>query len=135
MTYEVSWVSFTSEKLENYNWNYMDHYICTRGDTDFALLEVSVASVSKCSNLFCSGQNLKFWRFRVYLLPGTHSGTKKILEGSANFDVYQLQSADEQALLTDGFLRFIESWVNKIKRPNTFKKARVRLFLYFNILN
>jgi len=41
LTYEVSWVSFTSEKLENYNWNYMDHYICTRGDTDFVLLEVS----------------------------------------------------------------------------------------------
>lgn len=41
LTYEVSWVSFTSEKLENYNWNYIDHYICTRGDTDFVLLEVS----------------------------------------------------------------------------------------------
>lgn len=39
-TYEVSWVSFTTEKLENFNWNYMDHYICTRGDTDFALVEV-----------------------------------------------------------------------------------------------
>ncbi|KPJ01766.1 DEP domain-containing protein 5 [Papilio xuthus] len=41
-TYEVSWVSFTTEKLENYSWNYMDHYICTRGDTDFALEEVTV---------------------------------------------------------------------------------------------
>lgn len=40
-TYEVSWVSFTTEKLENYNWNYLDHYICTRGHTDFALVEVS----------------------------------------------------------------------------------------------
>ncbi|XP_059473113.1 GATOR complex protein Iml1 isoform X3 [Neocloeon triangulifer] len=108
LTYEVSWVSFTSEKLENYNWNYMDHYICTRGDTDFALLEA-----------------LKFWRFRVYLLPGSHSGTKKILEGNSHFDVYQVQTLDEQALLTDGFIRFVETWVNKIKRPNTFKKTRV----------
>lgn len=41
-TYEVSWVSFTTEKLENYNWNYLDHYICTRGDTDFALVEVNI---------------------------------------------------------------------------------------------
>lgn len=40
-TYGVSWVSFNTEKLENYNWNYLDHYICTRGDTDFALVEVS----------------------------------------------------------------------------------------------
>ncbi|XP_065337206.1 GATOR complex protein Iml1 isoform X2 [Cloeon dipterum] len=107
LTYELSWVSFTSEKLENYNWNYMDHYICSRGDTDFALSET-----------------LKFWRFRVYLLPGSHSGTKKIQEGSSHFDVYQMQTLDEQALLTDGFLRFVESWLNKIKRRNTVKKTR-----------
>ena len=41
-TYEVSWVSFTTEKLENFNWNYLDHYICTRGDTDFQLAEVNI---------------------------------------------------------------------------------------------
>lgn len=40
-TYEISGVNFTTEKLENFNWNYMDHYICTRGDTDYPLMEVS----------------------------------------------------------------------------------------------
>jgi hypothetical protein len=40
-TYEVSGVNFTTEKLENFNWNHMDQYICTRGDFDFMLLEVS----------------------------------------------------------------------------------------------
>lgn len=40
-TYEVSGVNFTTEKLENFNWNYMDQYICTRGDTDYPLQEVS----------------------------------------------------------------------------------------------
>lgn len=40
-TYEVSGVNFTTEKLENFNWNNMDQYICTRGDTDFMLQEVS----------------------------------------------------------------------------------------------
>ncbi|KAL0272635.1 UNVERIFIED_CONTAM: hypothetical protein PYX00_005527 [Menopon gallinae] len=40
-TYEMSRVSFTTEKLENYNWNFLDHYICTRGDTDFPLAEVN----------------------------------------------------------------------------------------------
>lgn len=40
-TYEVSGVNFTTEKLENFNWNNMDQYICTRGDTDFMLHEVS----------------------------------------------------------------------------------------------
>lgn len=44
-TYEVSWVSFTTEKLENYNWNYLDHYICTRGHTDFALVEVVIYNI------------------------------------------------------------------------------------------
>lgn len=39
-TYEVSGVNFTTEKLENFNWNYMDQYISTRGDTDFQLMEV-----------------------------------------------------------------------------------------------
>lgn len=41
-TYEVSGVNFTTEKLENFNWNYMDQYICTRGDTDYPLQEVSL---------------------------------------------------------------------------------------------
>lgn len=41
-TYEVSGVNFTTEKLENYNWNNMDQYICTRGDTDYMLHEVSL---------------------------------------------------------------------------------------------
>ncbi|KRT86704.1 hypothetical protein AMK59_1776, partial [Oryctes borbonicus] len=27
-TYEESYASFTTEKLEHYNWNYLDHYIC-----------------------------------------------------------------------------------------------------------
>lgn len=37
----MSWVSFTNEKPENYSWNYLDHYICTRGVADFARFEVS----------------------------------------------------------------------------------------------
>lgn len=39
-TYEISGVNFTTEKLENFNWNFMDQYICTRGDTDYRLQEV-----------------------------------------------------------------------------------------------
>ncbi|XP_044593244.1 GATOR complex protein Iml1 isoform X7 [Cotesia glomerata] len=99
-TYEVSWVSFTTEKLENYNWNYLDHYICTRGDTDFSLVEA-----------------LKYWRFRMFLLPSTNAATKKILEGSTCCDIYTPLSPSEQSQLMDGFLRFIEGWLNKIRRP------------------
>lgn len=31
-SYEVSWVKFSPEKLENYNWNHLDYYVCTKGD-------------------------------------------------------------------------------------------------------
>ncbi|XP_012282674.1 GATOR complex protein DEPDC5 isoform X2 [Orussus abietinus] len=103
-TYEVSWVSFTTEKLENYNWNYLDHYICTRGDTDFALVEA-----------------LKYWRFRVFLLPLHNSATRRILEESPRCDIYTPPTAAERATLMDGFLRFIEVWLNKIRRPNPNK--------------
>lgn len=51
-TYDVSWVDFIAEKLENYNWNHLDHYICTHGDRDFALTE-----------------SLKYWRLRLCVLP------------------------------------------------------------------
>lgn len=39
-SYGTSSTSFNAEILENFNWNYLDHYICTRGDTDFSLIEV-----------------------------------------------------------------------------------------------
>ena len=50
--FQISWVDFNAEKLENYNWNHLDHYICTRGDRDFALTE-----------------SLKYWRLRLCVLP------------------------------------------------------------------
>ncbi|XP_076544250.1 GATOR complex protein Iml1 isoform X8 [Osmia lignaria lignaria] len=103
-TYEVSWVSFTTEKLENYNWNYLDHYICTRGHTDFFLVEA-----------------LKYWRFRVFLLPLHNSATRKFLEGSSRCDIYTPLTTSEQVSFMDGFLRFIELWPNKIRRPNPNK--------------
>ncbi|XP_078053123.1 GATOR complex protein Iml1 isoform X3 [Augochlora pura] len=103
-TYEVSWVSFTTEKLENYNWNYLDHYICTRGHTDFALVEA-----------------LKYWRFRVFLLPLHNTVTKKFLEGSSRCDIYTPLNTTDQVSLMDGFLRFIELWPNKIRRQNPNK--------------
>ena len=28
--------------LENYNWNYLDQYICTRGEGDYGLMDVSI---------------------------------------------------------------------------------------------
>ncbi|KAK9511936.1 hypothetical protein O3M35_000495 [Rhynocoris fuscipes] len=115
-TYGVSWISFTTEKLENFNWNYLDHYVCTRGDTDFPLIE-----------------SLKYWRFRVYLLPFCQSGTKKILEGSQHCDVYQPLTVEEQKTLTENFVKYIETWVNKIRRPHNYVNKQ-RVIIFFNIV-
>ncbi|XP_041977635.1 GATOR complex protein Iml1 isoform X2 [Aricia agestis] len=106
-TYEVSWVSFTTEKLENYNWNYMDHYICTRGDTDFALVESS-----------------KYWRFRTLLLPLNNPATKQILEDeTTHCDIYLTPTRQDLDNLTEGFLKMTESYFNKVKRPNKQRVA------------
>ncbi|XP_053623506.1 GATOR complex protein Iml1 isoform X2 [Plodia interpunctella] len=106
-TYEVSWVSFTTEKLENYNWNYMDHYICTRGDTDFLLVEA-----------------LKYWRFRTLLLPLPCPATKQILEDeSTHCDIYPAHTRHDLDQLTDGFLKMAELYFNKVKRPNKQRMA------------
>ncbi|XP_026329344.1 GATOR complex protein DEPDC5 isoform X2 [Hyposmocoma kahamanoa] len=106
-TYEVSWVSFTTEKLENYNWNYMDHYICTRGDTDFALVEA-----------------LKYWRFRTLLLPLNNPATKRILEDeTTHCDVYPTPTRHDLDQLTDGFLKMTELYFNKVKRPPNKRMA------------
>ncbi|XP_034840644.1 GATOR complex protein Iml1 isoform X4 [Maniola hyperantus] len=106
-TYEVSWVSFTTEKLENYNWNYMDHYICTRGDTDFTLVEA-----------------LKYWRFRTLLLPLYNPATKTILEDeSTHCDIYPTPTRHDLDHLTEGFLKMTEAYFNKVKRPNRQRVA------------
>lgn len=91
-TYEVSWVEFNMEKLENYSWNYLDHYVCTRGDQDFGLAE-----------------NLKYWRSRMYVLPLKPfvPFTTSIRDGPASMrcDVYKKPTAEEYVNLAEGFMR------------------------------
>ena len=100
-TYEVSWVEFNMEKLENYSWNYLDHYVSTRGDQDFVLAE-----------------NLKYWRFRLYVLPLKPfiPFTNQIKESPTvcRCDIYKKPTAEEYVNL-----RFVETCLNKIKRPNS----------------
>ena len=59
-------MEFKTEQHENFNWNHMDFYVCTRGDKDFVLTE-----------------SVKYWRFRLYVLPVNKfmQSTKKIFEG------------------------------------------------------
>ncbi|KAG4066905.1 hypothetical protein HA402_009007 [Bradysia odoriphaga] len=110
-TYEVSGVNFTTEKLENFNWNYMDQYICTRGDTDYPLQE-----------------NLKYWRHRMYLLPKEHPAYKKILEtgsSSTYCDIFVENSIETPKQIIDDFKNFLESYLNKIKKLHCPKMTKV----------
>lgn len=144
-TYEVSGVHFTTEKLENFNWNYMDQYICTRGDTDYPLLEVQRTAEApygtqrSTTNMptfpLAFMQNLKYWRFRMYMLPKEHAATKRIIEMSADHgttehcDIYQdgvggcVDAMSRQ--YAEDFVRFMEIHMNKIKKMNCHKLARV----------
>ncbi|XP_050092194.1 GATOR complex protein Iml1 isoform X2 [Anopheles aquasalis] len=108
-TYEVSGVNFTTEKLENFNWNYMDQYICTRGDTDYPLHE-----------------NMKYWRYRMYLLPKDDVAMKKIMDGTVRrCDIFHEDSPfpPEKQICND-FVRFVEAHLNKIKKVQPAKKSR-----------
>ncbi|XP_058462915.1 GATOR complex protein Iml1 isoform X2 [Malaya genurostris] len=107
-TYEISGVKFATEKLENFNWNYMDQYICTRGDTDFQLLE-----------------NMKYWRYRMYLLPREDPAMKKILDGTVKrCDIYtEDKPIQSEKHVCNEFIRFVESHLNKIKKISA-KKPR-----------
>lgn len=100
--YIVSWVDFVTESLENYNWSYLDNYICLRGGEDEYELR----------------ENLKFWRLRMLLLPSMQQQTKQILDNISvsgfNCDIYSRISQQESNKLIKGFLKFF-SIINKIK--------------------
>ena len=91
-TYEVSYVEFNMEKLENYSWNYLDHYVTTRGDQEYELAE-----------------NLKYWRFRMYILPLKPfvPYTSNIRDGApgGRCDLYKKPSPEEYVNLAEGFMR------------------------------
>lgn len=60
----------------------------------------------------------------MYALPSLQPGTKKIHGGSPRCDVYDRFSQEEKHNLLEGFLKFIESPVNKIKRMTIQKQEQ-----------
>ena len=112
--YGVSWVEFMSERLENYKWNYLDNYICMRGEGDYELEE-----------------SLKFWRFRLLLLPNIcQSITMRITELDDSGErqlrclgAYRESTHTDRIQLFTGFLKFIEI-LSKIKRPVAPKRMK-----------
>ncbi|XP_005093712.1 GATOR complex protein Iml1 isoform X2 [Aplysia californica] len=100
-SYDVSWTNFCNERLENYNWNHLDQYICTGGDWEYGLIDP-----------------LRYWRSRFLLMPLSNPATKKITDReTTRCDIYEEKSATELQQLISGFIRFLES-MNKMKRPS-----------------
>lgn len=125
-TYGQSWVHFKSEKLENYSWNYLDNYICARGDN------------------FELRNSLKFWRLRVIVMPSRLNLRKLSRENQASsnesiendkeitktsafnqqqqqqfHDVHYLEySREECASLMESFAQLLEI-INKTRRAST----------------
>lgn len=106
-TYGQSWVHFKSEKLENYSWNYLDNYICARGES------------------FELRSSLKFWRFRILILPSKLCLRKLPLENKDNItglttrhDVYYLDyNNEEREALMESFMKLLEI-INKTRRAS-----------------
>lgn len=74
---------------------------------------------------FINFQSLKFWRFRMYLLPKENRAMNKIIEnGSQYCDVFTDNAADNTKQQIDDFMRFVELHLNKLKR----RKARVSIY-------
>ncbi|XP_041349030.1 GATOR complex protein Iml1-like isoform X2 [Gigantopelta aegis] len=100
-SYEVSFTKFRNQRLENYNWNYLDQYICTRGEGDYGLIDT-----------------LKYWRSRFFVLPCNNPATKKITDGSSRCDIYEEKSPSELNTMINGFVKMVEI-LNKLKRSQT----------------
>nr|KAG5702348.1 hypothetical protein BaRGS_003015 [Batillaria attramentaria] len=101
--YDSSSTEFFNECLETYNWNYLDQYICTRGESDYEpqILEESLLSASSFN-----------------------AATKKINEGqSTRCDIYEEKSASELKQQIANFVRFLEI-INKLKRSPQARRSK-----------
>lgn len=76
---------------------------------------------------------MKYWRYRMYLLPKEDITMKKIVEENCiNCDIYTRDTSySAQKLQIEEFLRFVETHLNKIKRT---KKPKVSLKINFKYI-
>lgn len=104
-TFGVSWADFRSEKLEAYTWNYLDNYICARGDSEFQLKD-----------------HLKYWRIRLLILPKRETITRKVIEllyeaehSDPICELFPDWSTVERFSLQEGILKIFEV-INGLRR-------------------
>lgn len=80
---------------------------------------------SLMSSLFL--QNLKYWRYRMYLLPKEHPATKKIMESPTLIpcDIYTENANENAKQQVDDFMRFVETYLNKNRKIHCQRVTRV----------
>ncbi|OQR72135.1 hypothetical protein BIW11_01364 [Tropilaelaps mercedesae] len=89
--------TFHAERLETFNWNYLDHYIC--GEREYFLHKTN-----------------KFWRFRMLLLPGSPEAIRSIQENGL-VNIYPIDGHGvfpDERCQREGLLKFLEI-LNKVK--------------------
>lgn len=74
-------------------------------------------------------QNLKYWRFRMLILPIQASAKRSAEEQITNIFGHCSWKVEETSLVVQDFLKFIETCINRIRRPNNSfpKGTRVRI--------
>jgi len=71
----------------------------------------------------------------MYLLPWRQDATKRImahLDERFYCDIYKVPTMEEQVHFTNKFVRFIETWVNRIKRSTTISLRVSHVLYLFN---
>ena len=109
--YEIARAEFYTERLENYKWSYLDNYIVTKGESVEFPLE----------------KNLKYWRFRIFIVPNFYQSIVKTLQSdpSSPCDIYTGLTYEEQQKTIDSFMKFFETVVHRIKKPPSQRKNKV----------
>ncbi|KAL3247382.1 hypothetical protein MRX96_057103, partial [Rhipicephalus microplus] len=97
------------ETPETFNWSYLDHYICIRGEREYGLKEA-----------------LKYWRLRMLLLPGSQAATRKIIDSKdakCRCDIYPDFTATDEAIQREAFVKFLEI-MNRIRWPANTRRSK-----------
>ncbi|OQV15072.1 DEP domain-containing protein 5 [Hypsibius exemplaris] len=119
-SYEVSHVLFSHERLENFNWNYNDFRVLSKGRGEFKL-----------------EHPMKYWKGQYYLLPSSQEVVQKISKEAAEksakaeretsqisvrCDIFTEKTSEDCDKLCDGFMRIMET-CNRMKRPARNRKS------------
>lgn len=102
---------------------YFEHYSFVTGSFVCLISLFTIVYIISFENQYLL--SFLHYRFRVYLLPFNNAATKRIIDGAPHGDIYTPATPSDHQQMVEGILKFIETAINKIKRPGIQKKPRV----------